>query len=78
MGTVAHRENVGLRKLGSPDGFVWYRWECLDGNDDAVMLTGCVSSGVYAKGRNKGQPKYDGEMKKVVITEAERIAEMAR
>lgn len=76
MSTVNHREAVAERKLGSPIGFVWYAWECLD--DDSVLLTGCVSSGVYEKGPKKGRPKYDGQTKKVVVTEAERVAERAR
>lgn len=70
-----HRETVGLKKLGSPAGFVWYRWEAIGAD---VILTGCVSSGVITKGARKGRPKYDGPKQQVVVTVMEEDAELAR
>lgn len=32
-----------------------YRWEACEGG---CIVTGCVPSGVFTKGKNKGQPKF--------------------
>jgi hypothetical protein len=64
------------RKFTAPPGFAWYRWEAI--GPDAVILTGCVSSGLYAKGPRKGRPKYDGPPVRLVVTQREYEAEVAR
>lgn len=78
MATVDHRGNLGLRKIGSPAGFLWHSWECMNDPDDTVKLTGCVSSGLHAKGPRKGRPKYDGKPVIALVTHAEFLAEQAR
>lgn len=72
-----HRERIGRRKLGDPVGFRWFQWQCI--GTDSVLLTGCVPSGaVYTKGPRKGRIKYDGDERKVVVTDAEVEAERRR
>src|SRR3990167_10978085 len=76
MATPQHRENVGKRKINAPPGFEWFRWEVI--GPDATKLTGCISTGTYKKGPQKGRPKYDGPRQEVVVTNAEEAAELDR
>jgi hypothetical protein len=76
MAIVDHRKAVGLRKLGSPIGFEFYRWEVISG--DSTLLTGCVVTRTYSKGPRKGRPVYDGQAMKAVVTEDEEQAECVR
>jgi len=78
MAGIDHRVAVATRKMGDIPNFVWFAWECLDDADGGVMLTGCVSSGLVTKGKRKGRPRYDGERKRVVVTDAEWLAEKER
>lgn len=71
-----HLEVAGLRKLGNPEGFKFYRYEVLD--DESFLLTGCVPSGTYTRGPRKGRPKYDGPARRVTVNHAELKAERAR
>lgn len=72
-----HRENVALRKLGNPDGFMFYAWHCLDAS--IVKMTGCVPTRNYTRGKRKGQPDYgSGPAKVVYVAEVEVKAEYAR
>lgn len=75
------REQIGRRKLGNPAGFRFYSWEAIGSGrpeDRDVLMTGCVVTRHYSKGKNKGRPVYDGPPLKVVVTEAEEAAERAR
>lgn len=42
------------------------------------MMTGCVSSGNFTRGKRKGRPRYDGKPIQAVVTDAEANAEFAR
>lgn len=66
---VDFKEVVGLRKLGNPEGFRFFRWEFID--PDTYLMTGCVVTKTYTRGPKKGRPKYDGERRNVAVTEAE-------
>lgn len=56
MGTVDHRGNLALRKIGNPADFKWFAFECMGDTNGTVKLTGCVP-GVYVRGPKKGKPK---------------------
>lgn len=71
-----HYEAVAARKLGVPEGWQWFRYESV--GTDATMLTGCVSSGTFTKGKRKGRPRYDGARRTAVVTDAEAQAERDR
>lgn len=72
---MGHREEVGLRKLGHPQGLQWYRWESIG---DAVKLTGCVVTRTYSKGPRKGRPVFDGPKLVAIVTDAEMADQEAR
>jgi hypothetical protein len=78
MAAVDHRATVANRKIGVIPNFLWHSWECLDTADGSVLMTGCVSSGLVTKGPRKGRPRYDGEPKRVVVTDGELLTEKAR
>ena len=74
---IGHRERVALRKLNAPEGFEFYKWQCV--GTDAVELTGCVPTRTISKGPRKGKPDYkSGKALVAVVTEAEEQAEEAR
>lgn len=76
MAAGLHRDTVARRKLNAPPGFEFFKFQCI--GNDAIALTGCVSSGVFTKGKRKGRPRYDGKPLTAVVTDAEAAAERAR
>jgi hypothetical protein len=74
--SMAHRERVALRKLGNPEGWAWFSWQCV--GEDAVILKGCVPTRAYTKGPRKGRSVYDPPYREVVVTDAEVLAERKR
>jgi len=72
----AHRIAVANRKIHAGADFHWYRFEAV--GPDAVVMMGCVSSGLHTRGRHKGRPKYDGPPQTVVVLNAEAAAEQER
>ena len=71
-----HRIAVATRKIQAGADFHWYRFEGV--GPDALVMTGCVSSGVHTRGPRKGRLKYDGPPQTVVVLDAEVAAEQER
>ncbi len=76
VGNIGHAQTVALRKLGHPNNFEFYRFQCIE--PDGLILTGCVSSGLATKGKRKGRPRYDGKPQTTVVLESEESQEFAR
>jgi len=74
--TISHRERVALRKVGNLENFKFFAWEHVGG--DATIMEGCVTVKLVQKGKRKGLPAYEGERVRVVVTDAEIVAEAAR
>lgn len=75
--TYSHRERVAWRKLGSPEHFHFFAWECIRGTD-AVKVTGCVVTRRVTKGPRKGELAYDEPHRVAVVTDPEVAEERAR
>jgi hypothetical protein len=50
------------------EGWKAYKWENCDGDS---IVTGSVPDGVYSKGPRKGDPRFTGTGKRVIISKVE-------
>lgn len=75
MASIVHLESAARRKLSAPEAWKSYRWEVLAGG---YLVTGAVPVGLYKSGPRKGRPKWEGRGTKVVLSEMEVGAEVAR
>jgi hypothetical protein len=71
--SVSDIEHFAEAKVGI-DGWKAYRWERAD--EDSI-ITGDIPHGVYKTGKRKGRPKFIGNGRKVVVTNAEMQAHAA-
>jgi hypothetical protein len=65
--TIRDIKEAAEAKVGI-EGWKAYSWEPCD--EDSIV-TGDVPDGVYRSGKRKGQPRYKGPGRKVIVTRAE-------
>ena len=71
-----HHDTVARRKIGpQPELFGWYAFQVVG---DAIMFTGCVSTGRATKGKRKGRLRYDGPKIVAIVTDLEAKQEYER